>query len=475
MWKSTVSNADQRRWWWTGLAGALVLTFVVQGLVGAKRLLAQSKKPLAKVSVRQRIGIGSLRSDLRNQVPVGRGITVGHVEGQAGDYVPNMKGKGFDGVGYTFRSGPSKVNGHAHSTAKKIYGQYGLAPGINDVNFFTVAHWLNGAVLRTGTAQAPMTDGRRLFTHSWISNPIGHQAQPVLRRVDYLIDEHDIIMTVGVNNGKGSKVPALLASAYNVIAVGVASGQSSGGYTRYEGRGRCKPDIVAPHGTTSGATAIVAAVAARLLETADRMATIRPEAGRSEVIKAVLLAGAKKSKQWAPQAGKPLDEHLGAGMVQFGHSYSILRARSDSSEHTPYGGVDWEFGVLSGEQHKVYGIEITEPVKDVCIAVVWNRRIDGQIAADLITGASRWLDTPRLADFDLQLRRVEDHDEQTENSLPSVAAESASRIDNVELIFLKRLPAGRYQIVVNRRDLVPEGWDYAVAWRMEQEATPVTE
>ena len=36
-------------------------------------------------------------------------------------------------------------------------------------------------------------------------------------------------------------------------AVGKANGESSGGYTRYEGPGRCKPDVVAQRSTTSSA------------------------------------------------------------------------------------------------------------------------------------------------------------------------------------------------------------------------------
>src|SRR5690606_27575435 len=118
----------------------------------------------------------------------------------------------------------------------------------------------------------------------------------------------------------------MLASAYNVIAVGAASGNSSGGYTTFGGAGRCKPDIVADKNLTSFSTGVLTATAAKLLEAADHMADDTPRARRATTIKAVLLAGAKKPAGWAPAAGKPLDEHLGAGVVDFDASLSILVA-----------------------------------------------------------------------------------------------------------------------------------------------------
>ena len=56
---------------------------------------------------------------------------------------------------------------------------------------------------------------------------------------------------------------------------------------------------------------MVTAMVARLIEAADAMGPHAERAGRAEVIKAVLLAGATKPWNWQPQPGKPLDEHLG--------------------------------------------------------------------------------------------------------------------------------------------------------------------
>ena len=49
-----------------------------------------------------------------------------------------------------------------------------------------------------------------------------------------------------------------------------------------------------------------------------------------------------------------------------------------------------------------------------------------------------------------------------------VAGESASTIDNVEHVYLKELPRGRYRIEVTRKDKLEEEWEYALAWRIEK-------
>ncbi len=426
-------------------------------------LWAQHGKP----SVREKVGIYAVERQLRRDAPIGRGVTFGHVEGNAGDYLPDLKNRRFRGVKTTARSGTSKVNGHALATANKIYGRNGLAPGVRDVYFYTTNYWLRQGVIKAGTGEPPDPDGRRVFTHSWIGYT-GRYAANTLRRIDYLIDQHDVLMTVGVNNGSHSKVPALLGSAYNVIAVGVTSGNSSGGYTTFETAGRCKPDIVAPQPQTSFSTPVVASVIARLLEAADRMDADRMDgtvtASRSEVIKAVLMAGASKPKGWQPQPGKPLDEHLGAGTVRFDHSYQILTAGPvmPGRVTAPDG---WDLRSLPGGGQASYTFDAVEPTGPVSVMLVWNRRIDGRQVTDLFTQRTRWLDEPRLADFDLRLVHMDDQGQE------NMVAESASGIDNVEHLYTPSLASGRYTLTVSRKEALDEAWDYAVAWRIEPPTT----
>ena len=424
-----------------GVGVVLLYLCVVSGYHRLPMLSAQTYSIGPGLSTRQKIGAESLERQLGLQAPYGRGITFGHVEGNPGDYMPNTSDEAFEGVYFKPRSGRSKVNRHAHSTAKVLYGRQGLTPGVRDVNFYTTTHWMGSGSLNAGSMKPPFSDGCQVLTHSWIGSPSPF-ARDVLRRVDYLVDHHDVIAVVGVNNGAHSPVPALLASAYNVIAVGVTSGDSSGGYTTFEGAGRCKPDIVAPKSRTSFSTPVVAAIAARLLETAHSMTGIEA-AQRSEVIKAVLMAGAKKPKRWARQAGKPLDEHLGAGTVRLDRSYAILTS-GPQAPGTIMHRAGWDFRSLPLKGHDDYLVDSLHDTGEVSIMLVWNRRIDGRSLANLITKKERWLNFPRLADFDLRLVHLDDQGEK------QVVEESSSTVDNVEHIYQKKLPAGRYLIEVTR-------------------------
>jgi hypothetical protein len=73
---------------------------------------------------------------------------------------------------------------------------------------------------------------------------------------------------------------------------------------------------------------VVAACAVLLRERAEQRAADprypAPDATRSEVIKAALMAGASKSRFWQPAPGRPLDERLGAGRVNVDASLRIL-------------------------------------------------------------------------------------------------------------------------------------------------------
>ncbi len=393
----------------------------------------------------------------------GTGVPVGHVEGAPGDYLPNLQAPDFAGIQMTPRSGPSKVNGHAFATAKVIYGRTGMAPGIDSVHFYTTPHWMGLGVLRTGSPFPPDPDGRRVFTHSWIS-PGMAGASDVLRRTDYLIDYHGVHVVAGVNNGADTSVPALMASAYNAIAVGVASGNSSGGYTRHEGRGRCKPDVVVPRSTTSIATPVITATVARLLEAADKADT--PDlAGKPEVIKAILMAGAVKPEGWHRETGKPLDEHLGAGVPRSSTSYAMLQSGPTGPDQ-PVGLYGWDFRRLPRNGHNQYRVTLDRPVGEASIMLVWNRRVAGTVK-DLFTDQERWVNLPRLADFTLRLLEVG-------GGQSRVVAESASTVDNVEHIYIKDLPPGEYALEITRGDAHTEAWGYALAWRLDtQAAVPV--
>ncbi len=445
----------------------------------------QAQQPRPKPpSLHELLGFNAAQARLGRAVPTGEGITVGHVEIGVGNYLPNINSPQFKGVTFVERSGASKISSHAFATAREIYGRSGLAPGVSVVHCFEAHDWMGQGYLNASSPDPPVGGPMRVLTHSWVSDP--PNAVDVLRRVDWQIDNYDTIMCVGINNGTQTPVPYLLGTAYNVIAVGTArpgpSGGSSGGYTRIEVAGRCKPDIVGLRKLTSFTTPDVAACVARLLQAADEMTDVAHLANKAEVIKAVLLAGAVKRRDWQPEPGKPLDEHLGAGIVNFDKSLQILQAgtpiittaQTDDAEseevaadevvHLP-NRMGWVFREIEPNQTHAYTFRLQAPMDEASIILNWHRRIGSLMTDDNSeTGGSPaiWYGIPRLADLDLYLYHTDETGEEHE------LAVSASRVDNVEHIYLKRLEPGRYRLEVRRSEAVhEEPWDYALAWRVE--------
>lgn len=434
----------------------------------------------AEASEAEGIGLEAAQERLGDCVPTGRGVVMGHVEGGPDRYMPERGGDRFVGVTLKPRAGASETFAHTTRTAGILYGPDGLAPGVRTVHHFPVVDWITDGYLRAGELFPPRPEPIRVWSHSWISEGepaeadlrAGDEARRlshVLRRVDHVIDTQETVMCVGVNNGRSSGVPALLASAYNAIAVGAAEGASSGGYTAIDAAGRCKPDVIAPRRRTSYATPVVAACVARLVEAADALAAeVAAERGvdaatigaaRPEVIKAVLMAGAVKPSNWSPEPGRPLDEHLGAGRVHLDHALRILEAGPQSPERQA-ATTGWSYRALEREQTHDYRFELAEAAPAMSIMLTWHRRIDARVHRHPLTGSPQWQDTPRLAQLDLRLHYTDD------DGQSGVIARSISDLDNVQHIHLEQPPPGAYRIEVSRRgDEHDEPWDYAVAWR----------
>lgn len=422
----------------------------------------------AEAPFEARIGLEAAQRRLGDALPTGRGVVMGHVEGERGRYMPNPNDRRFERMRLEARSGPSEPFNHATHTARIIYGPGGLAPGVKHVHHFAVDHWITSGYLQAGRPSPPHDDAPRVWSHSWISQGEREQTEAprlahVLRRVDHAIDAQGTIMCVGVNNRRGSVVPAMLASAYNAIAVGAAEGASSGGYTRIETAGRCKPDLIAPRSRTSYSTPVVAALAARLVEAAERVGQRHeaPYASRPEVIKAALMAGAVKPWNWRPEPGKPLDEHLGAGWVHLDRALEILHAGPQPIDE-PGSAIGWSYREMASDETDAFHFEVTAQANEISILLTWHRRIDGGLMAHPFTGNTlHWNDAPRMANLDLRLHYTDAQDR------TGVIGRSTSDIDNVQHIHITDPPPGRYRLDVTRRpDDYDETWTYAVAWRV---------
>jgi len=418
-------------------------------------------------TARQRLGV---------DMPTGKGIPVGLVEGGSA-FMPKATDAKFQGITLISESPNEGDSGHATNAADHLVGKDAPGQGITEVHCWSAGDWMNDGYLNVGSTDPPEPDHpARVFNHSWVSG--GNKYAPLLlRRVDYVVDRYDKPVVCGVNNGPGA-VPHLLANAYNVISVGNESGRSSDGLTEIEGEGRCKPELVAPGGATSWSTPIVTGCVAALLEMGDRMAAADPDgpnrnAVRSEVVKALLLAGARRRNAWKTIDNEPLDRALGAGVVDLDRSLVMLeggRAAPDQDAPTTrrYG---WSFAPIDANQARTYRFNITERQVEAGFALVWHRRVLGGKAKLRVkeTGEERLIWNSSFYTPNLDLKLVRRVDAQTTEQV----AISRSKVDNVELIHLKPLEPGRYTLTVNRGpDNTNMSWDYALAWRIEAHEDP---
>jgi hypothetical protein len=261
------------------------------------------------------------------------------------------------------------------------------------------------------------------------------------------------VAVVGVNNFETNPVPALMAHAYNGISVGVPSGNHSRGGTTFDVAGRIKPEIVAPSAfyAVSYSCGTVSGAAALLLQTADGSSALANARDNSEVIKAVLLAGASKSPfpGWTRTPTQPLDLIYGAGQLNIHKSYHLLVAgehASSSSVTVPDRG--WDFATSAASPARYYfDVPAGFVLTNFSVILTWNRKV-----TDLPGGGFN--PQVSVADMNLRLYTVSGFTPGTE--LDS----SVSTIQNVEHIFASLEP-GRYALEVTSNS---SGTDYALAW-----------
>jgi hypothetical protein len=113
------------------------------------------------------------------------------------------------------------------------------------------------------------------------------------------------------------------------------------------------------------------------------------------------------------------------------------------------------------EKHR-YILSVNQPMGTFGIALTWHRRIDGRTYINREKKTARWLDSPRLTDFDLRLIDLDSGE---------TLAQSTSAIDNVELVHLPATEPGRYAIEVERvgKGIDPE-WQYGLAYLLQPTA-----
>ena len=469
--------------------------------------------PLANANANwfEEIGFLDLTDLLGAQMPTGNGVFVSQVEASqssiAEKFFPELDPNNtvhFDDTLDPFGEFPTLVNGSAathpnptvssHATnvvANVFYGdKNGQAPGANTVVVYQADDYMrtflncgSGSLCGTAAPDAPTfvdpADGQTkqyvIQNHSWAGEINDGYDVRVLRKLDYIIDEYEVTMAVGVSNGDADPNTArlphpnllnLLGLSYNAIAVGVSDGTHAIGPTSLGsyGTGRQKPTIVSPLGSASSATATVSGAATILYDLAGSSF-----ATRSEAMRAIILAGATKDEfidfvdpgtlavdPWNRTSSQPLDSILGVGELNVLNNFLITeggRAPGTLSETNPvqanlYG---WDYHSVTSTSSRFYEFEI--PVGsvglDFSVILTWNVDVN-----------STNFSSQTLADLDLTLTRTSDP-----NS--PIIDFSDSSDENIEHIYIgagqavEFLTPGTYQLEVSG-NLTR---DFGLAWR----------
>lgn len=453
----------------------------------AARVCAVAGLLFVTASVSAQVGLAELADRIGEEnVPTGADVEVAQVEAPdgSGNYRPNPNHAEFVGKSFTLHSGASGNSNHATLVGRNIFGlDTSIAPGITSIHNYEVNSWLQNGFLRANFAATTLplaTPGDvKIFNNSWVG-PDGATGidNPILRRADFVVKRDDVLIISGVWTENPQRM--LMSHMYNGIAVGRSSGDHATSDTSalVDGPGRMKPELVAPAGTTSVATAITSAAAALLVETSrtEPLAS-NPLAERSEVIKAVLLGGAVRGGSWSnnpalsgPRRGvtlRPLDDVLGAGEVNVNTSHLMLTGGQFASEETFDAGqgicsAGWHIPNVGPSQSRYLRFRLALGSETVSVVATWHRAVGP-------TNMNVW----SVANFDLRLWRVDGGQLQTligtggESHFSGGNVASHSGVDNIEMLHVEGLEPGEYVIEVERVDGAGSPVDVAIAWLMD--------
>ena len=244
-------------------------------------------------------------------------------------HVPDRSRRVFDGVTFLNVAGHAlDGSAHATTTGRWFYGRgSSAAPGVSRVHIFSANEFLGGLGRPSSLGPA------RVWNHSWVGGTGANDAR-ILRALDRAVTRRHWIAVCGVANSGTN--PPLLSSGYNVLSVGRVDGRhamGSAAVNRVYTDQRERPHLVAPARTASEAAPMVASVAALLLDALLASGELAPS-DQTRVVRAALMAGARRSISAAPgyaadpsvAAANGLDVRFGAGQVSAFNSYRIIAA-----------------------------------------------------------------------------------------------------------------------------------------------------
>jgi hypothetical protein len=406
---------------------------------------------VAAQSYKAQVGFDKLKNEVGPTLANGSGITVGLVEADAvgggtNTYFPNISNPEFASKTFVDVSNlnPRNTSGHATSVGQSFFGRtISMSPGVTNIRVYDAANFVGVQQALGAAGTNPAATSFSVVNHSYIGLvsagfPVS-AAVEANARLDYTITRDNFSSVVALGNGVGA-LPAIYGQSYNSIVVGRSDGQHSFGLTNLGVAGRTKPDIVAPSGSTSGATPIVSSTAALLHSAANDFGMTN--ARNSEAMKAIIMAGASKAPfpAWSNTATQPLDSKFGAGEVNVYNSYKILQAGESNGVITiPVSNSNlkgWDYSVSIDPTKPMYwNINVGQTITEASILLAWNAKYQD--------GSGNFNSTLSLANMDLKLF------DSTTSFLGTEIGSSRSLVDNVEHIYLRNLNAGLYTIQVS--------------------------
>jgi Subtilase family len=324
----------------------------------------------------------------------------------------------------------------------------------------------------------PVVNQSFIFENSDYSHVASNEQAAVDMAYDTYAAKYNTLFISGAGNGTPTFVSPP-ATCYNGIGVGVYNGASSIGPTT--DNGRCQPEIVAsaPGGDTSFSTPYVAGSAAVLMQ-----AGLRGDGGGDTnsaanmiTVKALLLNGAVKPADWANVAPSPLDYRYGAGMLNVFNSYEQLAG----GKH----GYNFSTNYSLGASHLPVSTTAAIPVlngwdcntntssttNDEVNHYFFNVTNGTGGATFSLTATLVWnLHQNKTAINNLSLYLYN-----TANN--SLFSSSTSVVDNVQHVFVPKLPQGRYDLQVRKAgggSIVSASEPYALAWAIFSQSLKVT-
>jgi hypothetical protein len=356
-------------------------------------------------------------------------------------------------VANIFPNGLGVESGHADGVAQMFYGMPdGVSTNLSHIDNYEANSFLTGILL----PQIAISD--QLVNQSFIASPTDQALLDT--SYDNYAAQYNTLFVSAVGNGGGVNPPS---TSYNGIGVGAFGGASSVGPTPENGR--AKPDLMAPAVATSFATPQVVGAAALLQQAAMRGdgGGDTNSAAQPLTLKALLLNGAVKPGDWANPAPSPLDPRYGAGVLNVFNSHRQLTggkhafiANTSVTTNAPHPptGASGNVSTLSGwDLNTVTSGLLNDSVNHYCFSVTNGAMFTGTIT--LVW--RRQLAQTNINDLNLFLYDM---------SSGNLIASSTSLVDNVEHIFIAKLPPGRYDLEVLKKGgvTVSPGENYALAF-----------